>query len=113
MKQPKVGESYFLVPNDNRNKPRYVTVKKVGRKFFYIGNDWDTIKFNITTFTHDNDGYSPAYTLYDSEEHYQCKQKVNQCFQELCYTDRLIQLLTDTEIIELYAKLKARKTELC
>lgn len=107
MKEPKIGEVYFCVPNDKRwNKPFYITVNRVGKKFFYSDNNHKTLKFDKQNLRHENNGYSPAYVLYDNEEEYNTKIKAIECWLKI--SNGLYRKMTDKEIIELYDKLKDR-----
>lgn len=105
MKKPKVGETYFLVPNDfRRQSTRYVSVNKVGKEYFYA----DGFKFNKETFVQDNGRYLPEYSLFDSEESYNINVKAKTCMKNLVHGG-LLNMMTDDEIIELHEKLMNRK----
>lgn len=102
MEEPKVGETYYCVYNDTRYEPKYITVDKVGRKYFYAG--W--LKFDKETFIEDNGQCNPSCRLYDNKEQYELKLKVRTCWRLI--RDSLYRKMTDEETIELYEKLKDR-----
>lgn len=102
MKEPKVGETYYCVFNDTRREAKYITVDRVGRKYFYS----NYLKFDKETFIEDNGQYSPSCRLYDDKEQYELKVKVNEYCRLI--RDSLYRKMTDEEIIELYEKLKDR-----
>lgn len=103
MKEPKIGETYYAVPCDQRfGVAKHITVESVGRKYFTAGG----LKFNKQNFHQFNGRYSADYNLYDSKEQYELKAKAKECWRLI--RDRLYQKMTDEEIIELYEKLKDR-----
>lgn len=102
MKEPKIGETYYCVFYDKRYEPKYITVDKVGRKYFYSSY----LKFDKETFIEDNGQYSPSCQLYDNKEQYELVLKARKCWQII--EDRLYRKMSYEEIIELYNKLKDR-----
>ena len=102
MKEPKVGERYYLAPlYAGSDKPRYITVTKVGRKYFYS----ETLKFDKETFEHLDDIW-PRYRLYDTEEDCLIETKAKCCWSLI--TSGLYRKMSYQEIIELYNKLETR-----
>lgn len=102
MKEPKVGERYYLVPRyEGDDTPRYITVTKVGKKYFYS----EDLKFDKETFKHIDDIW-PRYSLYDTKEDYFTEKKAQYCWRLIA--DRLHIKMSHQEIIELYNKLENR-----
>lgn len=103
MKEPKIGETYYAVPRYKKySSNKYITVDKVGRKYFQAGG----LKFDKVTFLQYNRGYFPEYDLYDDEQTYKLKVKADECWGLI--RDRLYLKMTDEEIIELHDKLYKR-----
>jgi hypothetical protein len=103
MKEPKIGETYYAVKRYKKYADnKYITVDKVGRKYFQAGG----LKFDKVTFLQYNGEYSPDYDLYDDEQTYNLKVKAEECWDLII--DRFYQKMTYEEIIELHNKLYER-----
>lgn len=77
LKQPKVGEHYFVASNDYQKTKieKEVVVTSVGRKYFTVKlvDSIDELKFSKADFSHNNGEYSSAYFLYNDVDDYEKK----------------------------------------
>ena len=113
LKQPKVGEHYFIVSNDYQKTKikKEVIVTSVGRKYFTVKlvDRIDEFKFSKADFSHNNGEYSSAYDLYNDVDDYEKKTVVKSITREIEYNIRLLDYLSDDELISLYKTLMKRK----
>lgn len=89
MNKPKLGDRFFLVKDHYRTpETSTVYVKKVGRKYFWVGvmdpmrdhkHLWT--KFHISTYLHAEEYGS--YTLYKSEQEYLDRIEAKKLFAEI------------------------------
>lgn len=69
----KVGSQVYIVPEDTRTEPYYVTVKSIGSKYITVGPCHPSYsRFSIYTHESVNDktGWNPRLTLYESKAAY-------------------------------------------
>lgn len=113
LKQPKVGEHYFVASNDyQRTKiEKEVVVTSVGRKYFTVKlvDSIDELKFSKADFSHNNGEYSSAYLLYNDVDDYKKKTAVKSFTREIGQNIRLLNYLSDDELISLYKTLLDRR----
>ena len=86
LKQPKVGEHYFIASNDYQKTKikKEVIVTSVGRKYFTVKlvDGIDELKFSKADFSHNNGEYSSAYVLYNDVDDYEKKTAVKSFTRE-------------------------------
>lgn len=113
LKQPKVGEHYFIASNDYQKTKikKEVIVISVGRKYFTVKSvdSIDELKFSKADFSHNNGEYSPTYVLYNDVDDYEKKTVVKSFTREIQQNIRLLNYLSDDELISLYKTLMERK----
>ena len=114
LKQPKVGEHYFIASNDYQKTKikKEVIVTSVGRKYFTVksvDNSIYELKFSKADFSHNNGEYSSAYVLYNDVDDYEKKTAVKSFTREIGQNIRLLDYLSDDELISLYKTLMERK----
>lgn len=113
LKQPKVGEHYFIASNDYRKIKikKEVIVTSVGRKYFTVklADGIDELKFSKADFSHNNGEYSSVYVLYNDVDDYEKKTVVKSLTREIQQNIRLLNYLSDDELISLYKTLMERK----
>ena len=113
LKQPKVGEHYFIASNDYRKTKikKEVIVTSVGRKYFTVKlvDGIDELKFSKADFSHNNGEYSSTYVLYNDVDDYEKKTVVKSFTREIQQNIRLLDYLSDDESISLYKTLMERK----
>ena len=113
LKQPKVGEHYFVASNDNQKTKieKEVVVTSVGKKYFTVKllDSIEELKFSKTDFSHNNGEYSSAYILYNDLDDYEKKIAVKSFIREIGYNIELLNYLSDDELIFLYKTLLERK----
>lgn len=92
MNKPKVGDRFFLVKDIYRTpKTSTVYVKKVGRKYFWVGERGarEPLKHLWTKFCIDGHRHAEefgSYSLYKSEQDYLDKTKADGIFNEISST---------------------------
>lgn len=64
-----VGKKYYYVPNDEREKPRYVEVSKIGRKYAHFENEELYAELDEDYLILKN--YGARGRLYLNEKHYE------------------------------------------
>lgn len=64
-----VGKKYYYVPDDEREKPRYVEVSKIGRKYVSFKNEELCAELNEDYLIFKN--YGVRGYLYLNEKHYE------------------------------------------
>ena len=113
LKQPKVGEHYFIASNDYQKTKieKEVVVTSVGKKYFTVKllDSISELKFSKADFSHNNGEYSSAYVLYNDVDDYEKKTAVKSFTREIEYNIRLLNYLSDDELISLYKTLLERK----
>lgn len=113
LKQPKVGEHYFVASNDYQKTKieKEVVVTSVGRKYFTVKlvDSIDELKFSKADFSHNNGEYSSAYLLYNDVDDYEKKTVVKSFTREIGQNIRLLNYLSDDELISLYKTLLDRR----
>ena len=113
LKQPKVGEHYFIASNDYQKTKikKEVIVTSVGRKYFTVKlvDGIDELKFSKADFSHNNGENSSAYVLYNDVDDYEKKTVVKSFTREIQQNIRLLDYLSDDESISLYKTLMERK----
>lgn len=113
LKQPKVGEHYFVASNDYQKTKieKEVVVTSVGRKYFTVKlvDSIDELKFSKADFSHNNGEYSSAYLLYNDVDDYEKKTVVKSFTREIGQNIRLLNYLSDDELILLYKTLLDRR----
>ena len=113
LKQPKVGEHYFIASNDYQKTKieKEVVVTSVGKKYFTVKSvdGIDEWKFSKADFSHNNGQYSSAYDLYNDVDDYEKKTVVKSFTREIQQNIRLLDYLSDDELISLYKTLMERK----
>lgn len=113
LKQPKVGEHYFIASNDYQKTKikKEVIVTSVGRKYFTVKlvNGIDELKFSKADFSHNNGEYPSAYVLYNDVDDYEKKTAVKSFTREIGQNIRLLDYLSDDELISLYKTIMERK----
>ena len=113
LKQPKVGEHYFIASNDYQKTKikKEVIVTYVGRKYFTVKlvDGIDELKFSKADFSHNNGEYSSTYVLYNDVDDYEKKTVVKSFTREIQQNIRLLDYLSDDESISLYKTLMERK----
>lgn len=113
LKQPKVGEHYFIASNDYQKTKikKEVIVASVGRKYFTVKlvDSIDELKFSKVDFSHNNGEYSSAYVLYNDVDDYEKKTAVKSFTREIGQNIRLLDYLSDDELISLYKTIMERK----
>lgn len=113
LKQPKVGEHYFIASNDYQKTKieKEVVVTSVGKKYFTVKSvdGIDEWKFSKADFSHNNGQYSSAYDLYNDVDDYEKKTSVKSFTREIGRNIRLLGYLSDNELISLYKTIMERK----
>lgn len=113
LKQPKVGEHYFIASNDYQKTKikKEVIVTSVGRKYFTVKlvDGIDELKFSKADFSHNNGEYSSAYVLYNDVDDYEKKTIIKSFTREIQQNIRLLNYLSDDELISLYKTIMERK----
>lgn len=113
LKQPKVGEHYFIASNEYKRTKikKEVIVTSVGRKYFTVKSvdGIDEVKFNKADFSHNNGEYTSVYNLYNDVDDYEKKTVVKSFTREIQQNIRLLNYLSDDELISLYKTLIERK----
>lgn len=113
LKQPKVGEHYFIASNDYQKTKieKEVVVTSVGKKYFTVKSvdGIDEWKFSKADFSHNNGQYSSAYDLYNDVDDYEKKTSVKSFTREIGQNIRLLGYLSDDELISLYKTIMERK----
>ena len=113
LKQPKVGEHYFIASNDYQKTKieKEVVVTSVGKKYFTVKSvdGIDEWKFSKADFSHNNGQYSSAYDLYNDVDDYEKKTVVKSFTREIGQNIRLLDYLSDDELISLYKTIMERK----
>lgn len=86
-------------------------VISVGRKYFTVKSvdSIDELKFSKADFSHNNGEYSPTYVLYNDVDDYEKKTVVKSFTREIQQNIRLLNYLSDDELISLYKTLMERK----
>lgn len=86
-------------------------VTSVGRKYFTVKsvNGIDELKFSKADFSHNNGEYSSAYVLYNDVDDYEKKTAVKSFTREIGQNIRLLDYLSDDELISLYKTIMERK----
>ena len=86
-------------------------VTSVGRKYFTVKlvDSIDEIKFSKADFSHNNGEYSSAYLLYNDVDDYEKKTVVKSFTREIGQNIRLLNYLSDDELISLYKILLDRR----
>lgn len=70
------GDKVYIVPEDTRIKPYYTTVKSIGNKYITVEGHPSYSRFILMNlYLIEQDG-TPRLALYESEEDYQCEQKI-------------------------------------
>lgn len=111
--KPKVGDKLWLHYVDSRcGKDCYMEVKKVGKKFFYLGKEnddyiWPDLQFSLEDFSHCNRDYSGRYTVHKSKEEFE--YKVETYKRRIAIRNTLLRYITDEEINTLYNTLCQRQ----
>lgn len=102
MKQPKVGETYFFVDLCSYLRGnRYVTVTKVGRKYFYA----DDMRFRISDGYEDSGEFCMRGRVYDDEADYQLCMRAAECKLEI---PTIMLKLSAEDVIDVYEYIKAK-----
>ena len=113
LKQPKVGEHYFIASNDYQKTKieKEVVVTSVGKKYFTVKSvdGIDEWKFSKADFSHNNGQYSSAYDIYNDVDDYEKKTVVKSFTREIGQNIRLLDYLSDDELISLYKTIMERK----
>lgn len=113
LKEPKVGEHYFIASNDYQKTKikKEVIVTSVGRKYFTVKlvDGIDELKFSKADFSHNNGEYCSAYVLYNDVDDYEKKTVVKSLIREIQQNIRLLDYLSDDDLISLYKTLMERK----
>lgn len=113
LKQPTVGEHYFIASNDYQKTKikKEVIVTSVGRKYFTVKlvDGIDELKFSKADFSRNNGEYSSAYVLYNDVDDYEKKTVVKSFTREIQQNIRLLDYLSDDELISLYKTIMERK----
>ena len=113
LKQPKVGEHYFIASNDYQKTQikKEVIVTSVGRKYFTVKSvdSIDEWKFSKADFSHNNGEYCSAYVLYNDADDYEKKTVVKSFTREIRQNISLLNYLSEDEFISLYKTLIERK----
>jgi hypothetical protein len=84
---PVVGQKLYSlnVGNAARNREQVLTeveVISVGRKYFKVKKDWQTIEYHLESWR-EKTVYSPTSVLYEKREIYEKEKEVETKFQEL------------------------------
>ena len=84
---PVVGQKLYSlnVENAARNREQVLTeveVVSVGRKYFKVKRDWETIEYHLESWSEKAE-YSATSVLYESREIYEKQKEVETKFQEL------------------------------
>lgn len=82
-----VGQKVWLVEFNRRagrepHEPLEATVKKVGRKYFELENNWMG-RFHVSTLLHDGGGYSPRARVYLNIQEYIDQKEASDLYSEL------------------------------
>ena len=113
LKQPKVGEHYFIASNDYHKTKieKELVVTSVGKKYFTVKllDSISELKFSKADFSHNNGEYSSAYVLYNDVDDYEKKTSVKSFTREIEQNISLLDYLSDDELISLYKTLMERK----
>lgn len=104
--KPKVGDEVYIVPNDTRDAPRYVTITKVGRLYAEYGDYWCKINLSDMAITMRNYGYQ-GY-VYKSKQDY---MRHLELIEKGRYIKDNLHKLTDEQIETVYNMLVPTDSE--
>lgn len=88
MDKPIIGQKMYaecIYHRSNKPEPRYCTVTKVGRKYFYVVFDgWSyEVKIDIDTWRESVTIGCPEWQLYVNELHYKEVQEAKELYRKL------------------------------